>query len=124
MIPRNLFGMAMSVLPKQQAVLYRWQGRQTNAVGLDVDNYAPGENFTGSIQAVDRARYERLGLDAAKSYITVFTDVTIDDVTRTKNPDHIGWQGERYEILNRADWTVLAGFNGVMAVRIGADDGS
>lgn len=123
MIPRNLFGMAMSVLPRQTAVLYRWQNRQTNAIGLDVDSYA-AEPLTGNIQAVDRARYDRLGLDAAKSYITVFTDTPIDDLTRTKNPDHIGWQGERYEVLNRAGWNVQAGFNGVMAVCIGPDKGA
>lgn len=121
MIPRNLFGMALSVLPKQKGLLYRHQGRQSSSIGLDVNSYGPGEEFYGSFQAVDLTRYDRLGLDAKKSYIMVFTDMGINDLTREKNPDQIGWQGERYEVLNRSDWNSLAGFNGIMAVRVGKD---
>lgn len=121
MIPRNLFGMALSVLPKQKGTLYRWQSRSVNEVGLDVNTYGPGEPFTGSFQAVDRVRYERLGLDAGKTYIMIYADTALDDLTRGKNPDQVGWQGERYEVMGRADWNALAGFNGVMAVLIGKD---
>ena len=119
MIPKNLFGMALSVLPKQTGTLYRWQSRIVNQIGLEVNDYGPGESLTGSFQAVDRARYEYLGLDASKTYIMIYADKAIDDTTRSRNPDQIAWQGERYEVVNRADWTALAGFNGVMAVLIG-----
>lgn len=120
---RSILKTAMSLIPKQSAVLYRWQGRITNDRGLDVDTYSPAESFTGSIQPVDRSKYEYMGLDATKGYITVYTTQIIVDLTRTHNPDHIEYGGRRYKVLNRSDWHSPADFNGLMAMDIGPATG-
>ena len=116
---QGIFKMAMSVLPRQQARLFRWTGRETNARGLDVDAFAPPVTISGSIQAVDRSRYGYFGLDAAMSYITVYSDTPIQDLTRTENPDQLEYAGRRYRILNRSEWTGPADYDGVLAVDIG-----
>ncbi|MDR2745588.1 MAG: hypothetical protein LBB66_10420 [Desulfovibrio sp.] len=110
---------ALSVLPKREALLFRWTGRTTNARGLHEDAFAPAEVISGSIQPVDRSRYGYFGLDGAKGYITVYADALISDLTRTGNPDQIEYRGRRYRVMNRTEWHETADFNGVLAEDIG-----
>lgn len=116
---RNIFGLASRLLPKQQALLFRWKGRELNERGLDVDAFEPPVIITGIIQAVDRSRYGYMGLDAAKSYIAVYATVPLADLTRTGNPDQLEYSGRRYRVLNRSEWTKTADYDGVLAMDIG-----
>jgi hypothetical protein len=110
---------ALSVIPRQEALLYRWTGRTTNTRGLHEDAFAPGEVISGSIQPVDRSRYGYFGLDASKGYITAYSDALISDLDRTRNPDQIEFAGRRYRVMGRADWHCPADFTGVLAEDIG-----
>lgn len=118
----NIFALAMGVVPRQAALLHRWQGRTTNDRGLDEDSFAPPEEITGSFQPVDRSRYGYFGLDASKSYLTVYSTAVADDLTRTTNPDQIVYQGRRYRIMSRSEWHAPADYNGMLIVDIGAAD--
>ena len=116
----NILGLALSVLPKQTALLYRWQGRgRSPATGQDVDVFGAPESLIGNIQPVDRTRYGYMGLDAAKSYIAIYASVPIADLSRDRNPDQIEYQGRRYRVMSAADWRSYAGFSGHLAVDIG-----
>ncbi len=119
----NILGLALSLIPQESALLYRWQTRSENAVGFDVDGFGPPEPLAGRIQPVDRARYGYLGLDASKSYITIYSPTLMQDLTRDSNPDQIEYKGRRYRVMNRSDWTAYADFVGVMAVDIGPASG-
>jgi hypothetical protein len=110
---------ALSVIPKQEALLYRWLERRKNEAGLYEDSFAAPEVIRGSIQPVDRARYGYFGLDAAKGYITVYSDALIEDLTRTRNPDQIEYRGRRHRVMNRTEWHGPADFAGVLAEDIG-----
>jgi hypothetical protein len=110
---------ALSVIPKQEALLFRWTGKTENARGLYEDSFAAPEVITGSIQPVDRARYGYFGLDATKGYITVYSGALIRDLTRTNNPDQIEYKGRRYRVMNMTEWHGPADFAGVLAEDIG-----
>jgi len=118
---KGILKLALSVLPKQQdATLHCFTGRVTNAVGLDENAYAPGVPLEQcSIQPIDRSRYGYMGLDASKGYIAVYASIPIDDVRRDRNPDYIVWQGRKWEVVNRANWTQHSGFNGVVCMDVG-----
>lgn len=121
----NIFALAMSVIPQQSATLYRWQGRAVNERGLDVDAFGPPEALAGcSIQPVDRSRYGYFGLDAGKSYLTVYSAAKVGDLTRNENPDQIEYAGRRYRVMNRSEWHAPAGYNGMLIVDIGPAAGS
>lgn len=119
----NILSLALGVIPKKEALLYRWQKRETNKIGFDVDGFGPPEPLTGSIQPVDRTRYGYLGLDASKSYITIFSASPMQDLTRDSNPDQVEWNGRRWRIMNSSDWKAYADFIGVLAIDIGPATG-
>lgn len=121
----NILGLALSVLPKQSALLYRWQGRgRSPATGHDIDVFGAPEGLIGNIQPIDRMRYGYMGLDATKSYIAIYTSMPIADLSREHNPDQIEYQGRRYRVMSAADWKSYAGFSGHLAVDIGPATGS
>lgn len=120
----TILNLALSVVPRQEARLYRWHGRKTNAVGLDVDVFAAPVPLTGSIQPVDRSRYAFMGLDAARSYIAIYSSTRAEALTRTANPDQVEYLDRRYRIMNAADWQVPANYSGLMAVDIGPATGA
>jgi hypothetical protein len=113
---------ALSVIPRQEALLYRWTGRTTNARGLDEDAFAPPEILGGSIQPVDRSRYGYFGLDASKNYITAYAGDPIRVLTRVSNPDQIEYLGRRWRVMNGTDWHGPADFIGILAEDVGPAD--
>ncbi|MDL2313389.1 hypothetical protein LJC36_00235 [Desulfovibrio sp. OttesenSCG-928-C14] len=121
---RNILGLAMTIIPKQEALLFRWTGRESNDLGLDVDTFDPPVPLKGSIQPVDRTRYAYLGLDASKKYISVYSTTLAGTVTKIKNPDQIEYQGSRWEVMADTDWHAPADYSGLLAVQIneGAND--
>ena len=119
----KILALAMTVIPQQQALLFRWVGRETNDIGFDVDTFAPPVPLTGSIQPVDRSRYGYMGLDASKSYIVIYSQQLAQPVTQTDNPDQVAYMGRRYRIMSAADWHAPADYTGFMAVDIGAENG-
>lgn len=115
----NILSLALGVIPMKEAKLFRWIRRDKNEIGHLVDCFAPGTPLTGSIQPVDRTRYGYLGLDGSKSYITVYSPMLMQDLTRDANPDQIEYMGRRYKVINRSDWKGYADFTGVLAIDIG-----
>ena len=115
----NILGLALTVIPTQEALLFRWQGREINAIGFDEDVFADPVPLTGSIQPIDRSRYGYMGLDASKGYVAVYCPDLVQGLTKTLNPDQIEYQGRRYRVMVDTDWSGPAGFTGVMAVDIG-----
>lgn len=120
----NILALAMTVIPKQQAQLYRWQGKVINSRGLEEDVFDTPVALVGSIQPVDRTRLAFFGLNEAQSYISIYTTEPLRALTDTTNPDQVEYEGRRYGIMSCADWQAPAGYTGVLAVEIGPADGA
>ncbi len=120
MIPgSNLLQQALSVIRPTTLNVYRYIDRSVNSIGLDVATYATPECIEGSVQALDRGSYSRLGLDYAKRHILIWlTAGDLSDLNRGRAPDQIGFNGRRYEIVDETDWVPIDGWARVIAVEI------
>lgn len=120
MIPgMNLLATALTVIAPQQIVLYRAIGRTQNAVGQWVTQYAPGVPVEGSWQAVDRNKYEQLGLDLSKSYFNFYTRETITAIQPNESPDICERDGRKYSAVSETPWNNIDGWQGTLFVDIG-----
>ena len=121
MIPgMNLLATALTVIAPQQIVLYRASGRTQNAVGQWVTQYAPGIPVEGSWQAVDRSKYEQLGLDMSKQYFNFYTRETIVAIQPDRSPDICERDGRKYSAASETPWNNIDGWQGTVFVDIGA----
>lgn len=115
----NLLTSAFSLICKQRIGLYRFTGRTTNEVGMDVRNYAPAVTVDASIQPVSVRDIEDRGLDYTRRYIGVWTPNDIEDLYRLRSGDQISWQGHRWEVVgDDEEWFPLDGWNRVICVRV------
>lgn len=125
MIPgANVLRQALTVIRADTVQYYRFIGRTTNPIGLDVSTYAASVDIEASVQAVPRSQYQRLGLDYVKRYIALWSVSDINDLSRGSSGDQLGYNGRRYELINEEDWTLIDGWNGTLAVEVGAETGA
>ena len=120
MIPGiNVLSMALTVIAPQTVLYYAFQGRVTNAAGLDVATYAtPVEDSQGSVQPVERKLYQQFGLDLRKSYVNWFVSRAILDVARDVSGDQFVYAGSRYQCQSITNWKSQDGWVQVLAVEI------
>lgn len=119
MIPgSNLLNQALRIIRPTTVDYYQFLGRTNNSVGLLVSNYAPAESVTASVQAVKRAQYQYMGLDYNKRYIMIWATTDLQDLFRDRSGDQIGYNGQRWELMNEEDWTDIDNWNGVLAVQV------
>ena len=118
MIPgAKLLAQALTVIASQPVVYYRFTGRDTSATGRDVSAFAPGVTIPlGSVQAVPRTRYESMGLDNSKSYVTWFVMANALGVERDRAGDEFEWNGRRYGIESVTPWFAQDGWNEILGI--------
>jgi len=114
----NILDDAFECIDCEDFQFYRYEGKTTNTIGLDVRTYAAPVTVTGSIQAVDRSYYADNGLDFTKRHIQVWTTTDIEDLYRARSGDQIQWNGERWEVLSETDWIPIDGWNSFIAVQV------
>ena len=121
MIPgANILKKALSVISSQTVAYYKNTGRATNDAGLDVATFAAPVNVSGSVQAVNRAKYEFLGLDFEKSYIMAYLPIVgVIDIARDLSGDQMTYGGRRYQLISSTPWMV-DGWSALLGVDIGA----
>lgn len=123
----NLLSMAMELIEPQSVNYFQFQSRTTNAAGDDLDTYYPFVTIdTGSVQPVNRALYQKLGLDWAKTYITWFVpDIDAVDIARDTAGDTIEFANRRFKLSGGAmDWFNMDGWKSIMGVDIGQATGA
>lgn len=115
----NLLASALTVISPDPFLLGRVTGRTKSLKGQYVSTYAEPTTEYGSIQAVPRNRYQSLGLDWNKNYIQIYTIQPIQDLNRDTGGDRITYNGRFFDVLSNNDWSVIDGWNGVLAVDVG-----
>jgi hypothetical protein len=115
----NQLTMALQLIPRFDFQVTVWTGRVSDDRGIDADTYAVPVTVSGHVQAVNRAKYEKLGLDFQKQYVRVYSDSQVmADIYRDRNPDAITWQGSNYKPTSVDDWMQQDGWQRVTCVRV------
>lgn len=117
----NLLLEALDLIESQPVIYFRFISRALNDAGFYVTTYAPGEPvFVGSVQAVPRTRYEVLGLEMEKEYVTWFVPQDVTGLERDSAGDAIEWNGGRYDLATPTKWTGQDGWMSIICVKQGA----
>ena len=126
MIPgNNILSVALSVLGHTPVSYFQYSGRTTNAGGVMLTNYlSPQTIANGSVQAINKQKYEALGLDFEKNYISWHVSMDAIDLARDVSGDVIEALGRRWQLVGSNDWFGIDGWKSLMAVDIGAATGS
>lgn len=124
MIPgSNLLKRALRKIHAETVLYYRYIARENNAVGLFVTTYDDPTAIKGSVQAVPRDLYERLGLNFQNNYINFFVSKDLLDIARDVSGDQIAWNGRRWECESLTPWYGIDGWVQVIAIDVGPDPG-
>lgn len=127
MIPgSNVLSIALSVMGHTSVLYYKFLANTVNSGGYDVATYLPAVTITsGSVQSVNRAKYNELGLDLEKRYIQWFVPgVDVIDIARGYSGDIIEVLGRRWQLTGGDDWYLIDGWKAIMAVDIGPATGA
>lgn len=119
----NLLNQALSVIPKQTFIYYKFKSVTVNEQGIKQNEYEQPVTMQGSVQAISQDMYEKLGLDWSKKYISVHASI---DMRNTDNdqpaPDKIVWNNKEYLITKATSWYMQDGWNKIVAVEQTEDE--
>lgn len=115
----NLLSDALCVIEPQQADYFRHDGRKVNDAGQYVDSYLPPVEIEASIQAVRRTKYQFMGLDFSKSYVSVHACVDMRTLVRDVSGDYFVYNGRKYKLVDQSNWFVQDGWSKGLAIDIG-----
>ena len=118
---RNNLAMALRIIGSTSVKWFKFLSTTPNAQGIDVALYLNSVTInTGSVQPVKRTKYEFMGLDFAKKYISwhvPFADVL--DIDRDYSGDIIEVFGRRYQLQGGSDWFLIDGWRSFTGVDVG-----
>ena len=119
MIPgENLLRKAQGLVRPTTLQYFRFSGRTLNAVGQDVSAYEAGVSITLNVQPVQRKQYRHMGLDYEKDYLMLWSSTDLRGLSRARSGDQIEYLGERYELLNKDNWTPIDGWGQILAIKV------
>lgn len=116
----NLLALAHRAIPPRRVAWERMTGRAENAAGYTVPTYAAPVNIEGSVQPVSQSRYQQLGLDFNREYVTLRTRAGVVAVGRDESGDRFTYDGKVYVCLSEDDWHAQAGWAAIVAARVKA----
>jgi hypothetical protein len=135
----NVLRLALSVIGAQTVNWFQYASQAPGPTGKVVTTYAAPQTIPkGSVQPVDRARYNSYGLDFQKSYVTWFVPGFNAQSIR-RNPDGSGdiietpvnldgslipGTSRRYQCVGDTPWINEDGWNRVLGVDIGPATGA
>ncbi len=122
----NTLAMALTVLGSTPVNWFEFNGRTLNSGGVYVTTYkTPILEISGSVQAINRTKYEALGLDFEKKYIAWYVpNVAAVDLDRDVSGDVIETLGRRFQLVGSNDWLNIDGWRSLLAIDIGVATGA
>lgn len=116
----NLLVEALGLIASQPVQYYQNTGRTTTGAGRYVSTLAaPVAVTVGSVQAVPRSRFEILGLDMSKKYVTWFVPRAVVGIVRDAAGDQITYNGQTFQVETTTDWEGQDGWMAALCVQIG-----
>ena len=114
----NLFKQATKMIRKQQITYVKDLGRTKNSIGQYITEYSDPMPIMASVQAMQRDKYQQLGLDLQRNYIKIFASQELQDLERGKSGDKVTWNGRDYQLTSDVDWNAMDGWEYVIAVLV------
>lgn len=119
MIPgANILNMAFSVIAQQSFEYYQFRGRSVDNVGKLVNTYDPAVEYSGSVQAVPRTAFQRLGLDFTREYITIIASTDFVGTDRDYTGDVVKFNGSYWQLQTVTDWLAQDGWKRYTCVKV------
>lgn len=115
----NILNVALGAIRAQLVGYHAWQSRAPDAKGVLKDVFAARVELAGSMQPVSRDRVQFLGLDASKSYATLYASAVVNPVSRDRGADQFDYAGRRYAVEGNVNWFAQDGWQGVLMVDVG-----
>lgn len=123
----NLLEDAFMAIDPLEIQYLKFLDRVLSPAGVWISGYADPIPVEASVQAVNRSRYEHMGLDFAKNYIMLYLSQNVIDIQRDNAPDRfILPDGRTYQTVSETDWfgedgawaTGVNGWTGVLVVKL------
>lgn len=114
----NLLATALTVICPQPFEYFRYRGKTTNAIGLDVHTFDDAVTLMGSIQDIGTDVYQARGLDFQKQYIEIWVTTDTNGFQRGQASDQIGFNGRRWQIIDDSNWFPIDGWDSFIAVEV------
>lgn len=116
----NLLLEALDMIESQPVSYAQYTSRAANAAGIYITTLAaPVAVNVGSVQAVPRSRFEVLGLDYTKNYVTWFVPRAVIGIARDAAGDQITYAGQTYQVESLTNWMAQDGWVAALCVQIG-----
>lgn len=90
-------------------------GEAINEIGIPVPSFSEWGECMGTVQPVNRSRYDALGLDWSKKYVNAWGSITLNTIDKDSQPDQILWQGYLWNVSSVDQWDPHNGWCHVMA---------
>lgn len=116
----NLLGLALRAIRPQTIPLRRFTSRDENAAGDTVAVFAAAVDMQGSMQPVDKQLYQRLGLNFAKNYSTLWVFGDVQPVARDRDGDIVLFGGKTWQCESDRDWSGVGEYRKIMCVEVQA----
>lgn len=118
----GLLGMALRLIQPQRVNWYQFTGRTLDTDRKYINSYADAAPIDlCSVQAVPLSRYDMLGLDRKRKYITWFVPAAAVGTDRDRSSDEFGWNNRRYSIVTETPWNVQDGWMEILGIDVGAE---
>lgn len=114
----NVLSIALRALKPQEMQHAAFTGRTINATGDFVSTYAAPVTISGSMQAVNKALYSKLGLNFARNYAILYTSVDVKPTATDRAGDKIIWSGKTWLCESDHDWRSADGWRKLLCVEI------
>ena len=114
----NLLSLASRVIRLETLGHRAFVSREVNAAGDLVSTFADSVDIQGSLQPVNRALYEKLGLQLSKKYATLYTSAVVLPTDRDREGDLITFAGQTWQCESDQSWTAVDGFTKMLCVGV------
>lgn len=117
MIPgANLLGMALQLVTPQTLQHRAFISRSDNSAGDTEAIFAAPVPIQGSMQPVNRALYQMLGLNFAKNYSTLYVFGDVIPTARDRDGDIILFDGLTWQCESDRNWRGVGEYRKILCV--------
>lgn len=122
LLRKNLLNRALHIIPSEQFQYIKYLGAAINDFGISIPSYAEPVTIQGSVQAVENALYQQMGLDLEKNYRYFYCAQDIRGNAENPQPDRFYYDNKIWEVVKNSQWFTYDGWCGVVAVWLKDED--
>lgn len=114
----NLLALALHTINPQLLQHRAFVSRSVNAAGDYVSVFADPVGIQGSMQPVDTALYQLLGLNLARRYAHLWTTAEVRVTNTDRQGDYVDFAGRTWQCESDRDWRDIDGWRKVLCVEV------